>query len=58
MSSRTRRPTLVRSWLHFHQKSREAGNAEFKNLINDWAADVVFWRFFFLLSSSNGDGLL
>jgi hypothetical protein len=40
-------------------RNREnAGNAEFKNLVNDWAADVVFWRFFFLFSNSNGDGLL
>ena len=40
-------------------KNREnAGNAEFKNLDNDWAADTVFGRFFFRFSSSNGDGLL
>jgi hypothetical protein len=40
-------------------KNREnAGNADFKNLDNDRAADTVFGRFFFRFSSSNGDGLL
>ena len=40
-------------------RNREnAGNAEFKNLENDWAADTVFRRFLFLFLSLNGDGLL
>jgi hypothetical protein len=40
------------------KKRENAGSAEFKDLDKDRAADAVFWRFFFLLSSLNGDGLL
>jgi hypothetical protein len=46
MSNWLRPPTVVRDCISTRNREN-AGNTEFKNLDNNWTADVVFWLFFF-----------